>query len=173
MPEIVTERLIIRREKPEDYLDAFAWSGDEEVYRYLKSNACKKPEDMLPWLERLDQNSREAFVMILRSREDNRAIGTVGLFYDREEDLWELAYNIRRDAWGRGYATEAARAMMDYVIREFGAHTFHAECARENYGSARVMEHLGMRYVRDSSYSKHDGTVFASKIYRLELRERN
>lgn len=167
---IETERLTIRREMPADYQEAFAWSSDERVYQYLLSNPVKKPEDMIPWLEKNDPNSQTSYIMIAHSKQDGHAVGTIGLFYDKEHDVWSIAYNIRYDDWGKGYATEAARAMMDYVFEKYSATAFEGECAAENIGSARVMEKLGFRFDHESSYSKHDGSkTFFSRVYRYNM----
>lgn len=53
--------------------------------------------------------------MIIRSKEDGHAIGASGMFYNKERDLWEFSYSIRYDDWGKGYATEATGAMIDYI----------------------------------------------------------
>ncbi len=59
---------------------------------------------------------------------------------------------------------------MDHAVKEYGAHTFEAECAKENAGSARVMQKLGMVYDHDSSYSKNDGSrTFESVVYLLTV----
>lgn len=166
--EIETERMILRREMPSDYLDAFSWSGDERVYKYLLSNPCKKPEYMLPWLERQDPNSRTRYVMIMRAKDDGHAVGTIGAFSDG--GVWSIAYSIRHDDWGKGYAREAAKAVMDYLRETYDAHVFEAECAEENTQSERVMEKLGMHFDRFSNYKKHDGSAeFKSKIYKIEI----
>lgn len=163
-----TERLKMRRITPADYLFAFAWSGDTRVTKYLKHETLKKPEDMIPWLSSLDQASGEAYILILREKEDGHAVGTLGFFYDSGSDAWSIAYNIRYEDWGKGYATEAAAAMMDYLRKVHGAHRFEGECAKNNIGSARVMEKLGMKYSHDSTYEKYDGTVLRSKVMILE-----
>lgn len=168
--EILTPRTVLRREMPADFRDAFAWSGDARVYRFLLASPCRRPEDMLPWLRRQDPNSKDDYVMIIRSRTDGHAIGTVAVFRDPEGEIWTLAYNLRRDEWGKGYATEAARALIDYVRDNRGARVIEAECAIENTASARVMERLGMAPCRESSYRKHDGSAqFPSRVYRMEL----
>ena len=166
---IETERLTMRREMPADAKEMFVWSGDARVYRYLLSNPVKKPEDMVSWLEGADPNAKDRYLMILHSREDGHAVGTVGFFYDKDSDTWSFAYNIRYDDWGKGYAAEATAAMMDYVTRVYGAHRFEAECACENIGSSRVIEKMGLKFDHYSSYSKNDGSeTFRSKVYRLE-----
>ena len=49
-----TERLTIRRITPADYKEAFAWSGDARVNKYLLHNVLEKPEDMIPWLDQIN-----------------------------------------------------------------------------------------------------------------------
>lgn len=162
---IESPRLILKREMPPDYAEAAAWTTDPEVYRYLLSAPCEKPEDFIPMLERADPNSAVAYYMIARSKADGHAVGTIGLF-EKEPGTWEFAYSLRRDDWGKGYATEATGAMMNYLTGLHGPLRFQGECAADNQASARVMEKLGLSYVSDSSYTKKDGSVtFASRVY--------
>ena len=170
--EIVeSNRLTLRRVMPSDYQEMSAWTLDERVFKYLLGNLSENPEDVIPFLRMRDPNSKSRYLMIIHSKEDGHAIGMSGMFYEEESDTWTFSYSIRYDDWGMGYATEATKAMMDYVITQYGAHRFEAECAKENVGSARVMEKLGMTFLKDASYSKHDGSVtFESGIYMKELR---
>ena len=55
---IETERLIMRRLMPEDYLAMAAWDMDERVYKYLLGSACKTPEEPLAWLPKKDPASK-------------------------------------------------------------------------------------------------------------------
>ena len=171
---VETERTVLKRQIPGNYQESFTWMSDERVCKYLLTSPCRKPEELIPFMERQDPNSKERYLMIIRSKEDGHAIGASGMFYNRERDLWEFSYCIRYDDWGKGYATEATRAMIDYVKKVYHARVFEAECAKDNIGSAKVMEKLGMTCVGESSYSKRDGSVsFPSKIYRLDLQTVN
>lgn len=58
---------------------------------------------------------------------------------------WEVGWAIHPDEWGKGYATEAARQMMDWGFRELNIHRIVAFCHVSNSASVRVMEKLGMR----------------------------
>jgi RimJ/RimL family protein N-acetyltransferase len=60
----------------------------------------------------------------------------------------ELGYRLRKSAWGRGYATEASRALIDKAFGELGAQRVYAESMAVNTPSRRVMERVGLRYVR-------------------------
>jgi ribosomal-protein-alanine N-acetyltransferase len=72
--------------------------------------------------------------------------------------------------WGRGIATEASRAIVDYVFLHFDVERLQARCKRENVASARIMEKLGMRHegvLRSAVY--HQGR-FWDVEYRAILR---
>ncbi|WP_203337018.1 GNAT family N-acetyltransferase [Nocardioides limicola] len=60
----------------------------------------------------------------------------------------ELGYRLRRDAWGQGYATEAAQVLVDKAFAESGARRVFAETMAVNAASRRVLEKVGLRYAR-------------------------
>ncbi|MFG3496911.1 GNAT family N-acetyltransferase [Streptomyces sp. NPDC047928] len=60
----------------------------------------------------------------------------------------ELGYRLHRRAWGRGYATEGSRALIDKAFEELGVRRVTATTMTVNTGSRRVMEKSGLRYVR-------------------------
>lgn len=57
----------------------------------------------------------------------------------------DMGYELDPEFWGRGYATEAAHAVLDHGFGVLGLHRIHAHCVAENAASARVLEKLGMR----------------------------
>ena len=67
---------------------------------------------------------------------------------DAPADEPELGYRLVRTAWGKGYATEASRAVIDHGFRTLGVRRVVASTMAVNTGSRRVMEKLGMRLVR-------------------------
>ena len=78
--EIVeSERLIMRRLRPDDYLAMTAWDMDERVYRYLMSSVCKTPEEHLVWLQKKDPKSKINILMLVIDKEDGHAVGTYAL----------------------------------------------------------------------------------------------
>lgn len=60
----------------------------------------------------------------------------------------ELGYRLRREVWGRGYATEGSRALIDAAFADLGARRVYASTMAVNLGSRRVMEKSGLRLVR-------------------------
>ena len=168
---IETERLTLRRILPSDYLAMYSWRGDPQVARYMLSGAVEKAEDVIPWLEQQDPASDEKIICLIERKSDGLAVGSIGMFYDPASDTWTFGYNLRRDEWGKGYATEALRAMMDHVRRTYGAHRFEGEAAVANPASLRVMGKCDLAEIRDSSFTNlGTGECFPSKVYALEDR---
>jgi len=67
---------------------------------------------------------------------------------ERPPDELALGYRLRRSAWGKGYATEGSRALVDKAFRELGAERVFADTMTVNVASRRVMEKAGLKYVR-------------------------
>lgn len=168
---IESERFIMRRVMPYDCYEMAAWLHDDRVYTYLLGNPVEKPEDAMTFLRRNDPSSKEHYVMIVHDKADGHAVGIIASVYKAEYDAWEVSYSIRYDDWGKNCATEATQALMDYVEKEHGICNFMGECAKENVGSRRVLQKLGMIYDHASSYTKRDGSkTFESEVYVLKKR---
>jgi RimJ/RimL family protein N-acetyltransferase len=71
-------------------------------------------------------------------------VGRVRLDVDQENQVAELGYGIARERWGRGLASEAARAMVDYGFEAFGLAKVWARVDPRNLSSVRVLEKIGM-----------------------------
>ena len=77
-------------------------------------------------------------------------IGAVSIYMDKDSEdnvEGELGWIIRKKYCGKGYATEAARGIMDFAIQELNIRKFIAHCDSENVSSYKVMEKLGMSFV--------------------------
>lgn len=152
---IATERLVLRPPRPED-ADAFLeFVGDGETMRWLGGEPGGREvavEHVERWLRRWDRNGVGYFVVLL----DDRAIGRVGLnvwdlaagdqsTYELAGDaaVTELAWGLTSAYWGRGYATEAARAVREWAYRERDVERLVSMIEPANVASARVAERLG------------------------------
>lgn len=163
LPVIETERLILRPLVPEDAEAMFVWAGDERVTKYLSYTTYTSAEQLREWLEN-DGSGSWGYVR----KSDGLLIGSGNVRPDETEDgYWTFGYSFRYDCWNNGYCTEAVKAMMKYAYENFGARKFTAQHAVDNPASGRVMEKCGLKYVKDGSYSKIDGSCeFKSKVYK-------
>lgn len=167
---VETDRLIMRRLRPNDYLAMAAWDMDERVFKYLMGSVCKTPEEPLVWLPKKDPASKINILMLVMDKEDGHAVGIYALNHVVDRDVWTLSYVNRFDDWGKGYTTEGMNALMCHAARVYGARSFEGECAKENIGSAKVLKKLGFAYDHSSSYSKNDGSItFESDVYVFEI----
>ncbi|MFI2612345.1 GNAT family N-acetyltransferase [Kitasatospora sp. NPDC018619] len=151
---LTTERLLLRRFTTADADRLVELDGDPEVMRFLTGGKPSARE----WVERtllptyLEHYRRYGDLGWWAAEE--RAGGAfLGWFEFRptregERAEVELGYRLRRDAWGRGYATEGARALVRRGFAELGVERVVAYTMAVNAGSRRVMEKSGLSYVR-------------------------
>lgn len=77
----------------------------------------------------------------------------------------EVGYNVRRDLWGRGYATEAARACIEYGFRQLGAQRVISMIRPENVRSIRVAEKNGMHREKIVFWRGYDHCIYVVTTY--------
>lgn len=146
---ITTERLTIRP-LTRDCLEAtHAYASDIENTRYM----CYLPNDTLQETlefilraEAEQAQEKPSFYEFAVFRGETQ-VGGISLFHLDAPDEAELGWILDRRYWGRGYAGEAARGLMDWARRELGIRRFIAQCDGENAASYRLMERLGMRRI--------------------------
>ena len=164
-----TDRLILRPLTVDDAGAVFVWAGDPKVNRYMIYALHTDIEATRQWLRSVEQGSEGGCEFGFVRKSDGLLIGTGGV-YDNGGGSWDFGYNLRYDCWGRGYATEAAKAMIAFARKELGAKVFVSNHAVDNPASGRVMEKCGLTFHHYGEYSKADGSeTFRAKFYRLEL----
>jgi [ribosomal protein S5]-alanine N-acetyltransferase len=154
---LLTERLELRVFEPSDLDALHAVNGDPEVTRFMK------PYPTVEHTRRaLDVHVREAragrpafWAVIERSSGDLIGDAGVGLV-DGIGPEFELGYALGTQWWGRGYATEAARAVRDYALGELALPEMLALVRPDNMASIKIVEKLGMERVGTRS---SDGAV--------------
>ena len=167
---IETERLILRPLSLKDAEAEFVWLSDPIVNRYMPYNLYTDVADVVKWLEIAMNAEKELHFGFVR-KADGLLIGAGSIGpHDHKDGAWEFGYNLRRDCWNHGYATEAAKAMIRFAYETFGVRNFGANHAIENPASGRVMEHCGLTFHHFMEYSTFDGSeTFPAKAYRMHL----
>ena len=150
---VETDRLVLRRFTREDLELLVQLDGDPEVKRYIDNGAPVDRTDLVEtlewWLTYYERYPGYGFWAVLE-----KAGGRfVGWFHLRPGDGSgalepELGYRLRRDAWGRGFATEGSVALVDKAFTELGAERVWASTMVVNTASRRVLEKAGLRQVR-------------------------
>ncbi|MBO0778203.1 MAG: GNAT family N-acetyltransferase [Ktedonobacteraceae bacterium] len=148
--QLVTERLVLREFASEDWEAVLRYQSDPLYLRYTpreertEADARSLVSMFLRWREELP---RYRYQVAIALRENGQLIGNCGIRGSASKS-WEaeLGYEIDSRYWGQGYASEAARAIVDFGFRELRLHRIWAHCIADNTGSARVMQKLGMRF---------------------------
>jgi RimJ/RimL family protein N-acetyltransferase len=140
---------------PDDVDSIFAVIGDPVAMQYFPRTYDRK--DAEEWIERnlrrYAEHGHGIYAVVLKTTGD--VIGDCGLAIQQIAGGPELevGYHLRRDQWGHGYATEAARACIAYAFREFGAEKVVSLIRPENLPSRRVAERNGMEVEGEVTHS--------------------
>jgi RimJ/RimL family protein N-acetyltransferase len=151
---IETERLVLRRPRFEDAPAIFErYAGDPEVTRWMSFRRHESVETVREFLATSEAEWRDSpgGPYLILGRADGRLLGGTGL---RFETPWraETGYILAKDAWGKGYATEALQGVVDGARRS-GVERLQALCHPENGRSSRVLEKCG--FVREGLLRRH------------------
>ena len=146
---IVTARLEIRDFVPADRQALHEYASDPRVTQYLWWGPFSEI-DTLQFLERVGRDAkaspREKFELAVVDRALGRVIGGCELLSRRSiYQEYEIGYCFRPDAWGRGFATETVRALLDFGFRSISAHRIYALVDPENAASGQLLARLGLR----------------------------
>ena len=168
-PILETERLILRAHMIEDAEACFAWQSDPEVTKFLSRSTSTDISETKEWLKKVV--NADSFMWAMTLKENGTLIGTCAIGESSYmPGYWNFAYYIRRDQWNKGYATEAAKAMICFAKEAQGIKRFCAVHAIDNPASGKVIEKCGLKFHHYGQYSKLDGSAtFQAKYYILEV----
>ncbi len=158
-----SERLMLRRLRLDDMAAIFAVIGDPIAMQYFPRTYDRK--DAEEWIDRnlrrYADDGHGIYALVLKANGD--VIGDCGLAIQQIDGGPELevGYHLRRDQWGHGYATEAARACIAYAFRELAAEKVISLIRPENLPSRRVAERNGMQVERQVMRSELPHLVYA------------
>lgn len=120
------------------------------------------------FIEKAEKLPDEGAVKWIISDKNNNKLGTVSVACNWEETSeWEMGYRLLREYWGRGYASEAVKAVIEYAFRNFRIHRLVAFVNAENTGSVALARRVGMieegrmREVRLVNGIRNDEFVFS------------
>ncbi|TDD33047.1 N-acetyltransferase, partial [Nonomuraea terrae] len=143
-----TERLIMRRWRDADRAPFAEMNADPEVMRHFPAPLTRSQSDAM--VDRIERHfdMRGYGLWALEERSTGRFVGFTGLALQTFEAPFlpavEIGWRLARPAWGRGYATEAAREAVRYAFDEAGLDEIVSMTAVGNARSRAVMERLGM-----------------------------
>jgi RimJ/RimL family protein N-acetyltransferase len=170
---IVTERLRLRRSEPRDAAAISAYRSDPEVHRYqgwertdpegvrqeIEQMARRQPGEPGGWVQ-----------LTVEEREGGVLVGDIGSSpAEGEPGVIKVGYTIAPALQGRGYATEAVGALVDYAFDTLGADVVRAYASADNAPSIRVAEKVGMRLIERMEHRRGDDVWFGVRYERRRV----
>ncbi len=145
---ITTERLILREFVPSDYDAIYAYASDPRVTRYMLYGP-RDPMDTHEYLERVigyqSNVPRTVWELAVTRREDGALIGACDITFLKPGE-GDLGYMLRHDMWGKGYASEIAKSLINEGFEALRLERILSTVSTENLRSIRVLEKAGLRW---------------------------
>ena len=150
--KLETQRLVIRSYVESDLMDGFRLMQDESLFTFLDMSVMPMDEyeKLFRWLMKsysvgFDGDFKYSFNVTLK--ETGKHIGWVGIGgVDFDHSVKELYWLIGREYQNKGYASEAAAALLEYGFCTIGLAEIVAFCKPENIASMKVMQKIGLKY---------------------------
>ena len=158
---ISTPRLLIREFVLEDWRDVLAYQRDPRYLRFYPWSGRTESEvrDFVQvFLDQQVEQPRRKFQLAISLANGGPLIGSCGIRRKPDND-WEadIGYELAPEYWGRGYATEAALAIVRFGFRDLELRRISSWCIADNAASARLLERIGMApegRLRENEYFK-------------------
>lgn len=154
---IETERLLLRTFTMNDVQLVYDLNSDSNVTRFTH-DLITSEEQAMEILEKvilpqyaLYNHGRWA----VHTKDDLAFIGWCGLKYRFERNEVDLGYRFKVTAWGKGYATEAAYASLEYGFNKLNIQKITGRAVPENVSSWKVLEKIGMQFLRAELVDGH------------------
>ena len=170
-PEIHTKRLFLRKILLEDAESLFQYWSDPEVTKYLNVNTftnMKQAYSMIRLLNSLYKRD-VGIRWVMTIKKDNMVIGTCGYNnWIKRSSRGEIGYELGREYWGNGYATEAIEEIIKYGFKKMNLNRIEAFTVPEAISSIKLLEKFGFKKEGLlKEYGYWNGKVWDENIYAL------
>ncbi|RFS18934.1 N-acetyltransferase [Chitinophaga silvatica] len=156
---IETERLLIRELEYTDEMDLFEMDADPDVHLYIENHPVKSIDEIKKVIEMIkEQYSKNGIARwAVVDKFTNECIGWAGLKYFREPlnnqiNFYELGFRFKKKHWGKGFATEASNAILDYGFNNLNIDSIFAITDPKNLNSKKVLTKLGFTNLETFDY---------------------
>lgn len=156
-PKLETKRLNLRQICDEDVDDLFEMISDPEVAEFEYFYPVSSKDQALKFIERYKEelNSKEEITWGLFLKESNQLIGTCCLGdFDEGARRAEIGYDISKSEWGKGYASEGVKAVVDFGFTKMNLNRIEAFITPGNDASVKVLEKF--KFTREGLVRQRD-----------------
>ncbi len=167
-----TNRLLLRPFKEKDAPALLALNSDPKVLEFTADVPFKDKEDALQFIKTYLKKTppglgRYAVIRI----QDQQFLGWCGLKYHPETDVIDLGYRFFQQHWNKGYATEAAKAMIDYGFNHLKYPFLVGHAHIKNYGSHKVLERCEFKQIKTFTYDNEPAFLYKKQNPDYSIKE--
>lgn len=150
-PIIQTTRFYLREKLLSDAKDMYLLNAEPEVLKYTGDLPFKDETEALDFIKGYDHFEKNGFGRwVIVDRKTNEYLGWCGL-KKHSDGMIDLGYRIKKAYWGRGIASEAAAACLDYGFNVLNMSEIVGRSAKANLASIRILEKIGMQFWKNDT----------------------
>lgn len=148
-----TERLYLREFIASDGIEFFNLNSNPEVIKYTGNKAFKNLEEANSFIINYDEYRENGFGRWATClKENDEFLGWCGLKYEPDLEEVDLGFRFYKRNWGKGYATEAASACVNYGFKNLKLKTIVGRAYFENLASIKVLEKCNFKFHKNFTY---------------------
>ena len=168
-----TERLIFNFYAEKDKADFIFLFTDAAVMKHVGNGVMTREQAEAFWLKLFEKLYPQNYkIWAVFAKEDSRYVGHVGVYpRPTRQEEWEFVYFLNQKSWGKGYATEIARRIIEFALEELSLREVFATVDDDHLSSIRVLEKAGMKFERFEFDEDGRFSVYAIKKVSNELHE--
>jgi ribosomal-protein-alanine N-acetyltransferase len=160
--QLETERLIMRPFEIKDAPLLFELNSDPDVTQYVGEGAYETVEQVEAFIRSYNQYEKYGLGRLnMFTKTTGEYIGWCGLKYLADRNEVDIGYRLLKQYWGKGYATESAKANLNYGFNTVGLERIIGMAMKENTASINVFKKLGLIYSHDESCGHQPGVIYA------------
>ena len=156
-----TNRLILREMNLDDAKSCYELNLNPNVIRYTGDSAFKNVEEAREFLKNYQDYKLNGFGRwAVIEKTEARFIGWCGLKFDEVKNETDIGFRLFEEEWNKGYATESASACLQYGFKNLNLKRIVGRAMKENIGSIKVLEKIGLKYERDIELDAKEAVIY-------------
>ena len=165
IPIIETSRCYLRQLTIDDASHFYELNSDPEVIKYTGDSAFESIESAQQFLQNYNPYQEFGYGRwAVIDKKTNEFLGWCGLKYSTELNEIDLGFRFFKKYWNQGYATETAKACIEYGFNQLNLTKIVGRAMEANVASVKVLEKIGMTFVMKCEFELHDGVLYQITI---------
>lgn len=149
---IETERLILKLYEEKNHTDFIELFTDEKVMQFVDTGVYDLEKAEKLWVKLTEEfypNGKNTIYAVIL-KDEKTYIGNCSIRpRPTNQDEWEIVYVLKTEFWGKGYATEIARGLIQFGFNQLNLNSIYATVDVDNYSSIQVLKKAGLCHIRD------------------------